>query len=101
MSDDWPYAESANVSVILPDIPTGDWRDSEGYGWIVKAWFNDDDEAAAAHEAISRGGWTPERRRRWSGRKVRVPVATGQIGDDLVRFVLQRWPNARIQLRND
>ena len=35
------------------------------------------------------------------GRKVRVEVYDGHEGQRLADFVLTRWPEVRIQLRND
>lgn len=90
-----------SVKVVMPDIPAPgtDWQAQDGYGWIFKAWFRSRKESRDAEEAIRGEGWGPLRAR-W-GRKVRVLPTDGYDGQRLAEFVVARWPEARIQLRND
>ncbi len=48
-------------------------------------------------DAIASAGWTPK----FWGRKIRVGVKDGHDGDRLIALVTERWPDVRIQLRND
>jgi hypothetical protein len=97
-ADRW-QEQHPNVMVVLADKPVGDWRDQEGWGWIFKAWFRSRAESRRAREAIEVEGWEIDA---WSWRrKVRVEVNDGHDGQRLADFVLARWPDARIQLRND
>jgi hypothetical protein len=97
-ADVWQQ-ENPNVMVVLADEPAPgtDWRAQEGWGWIFKAWFRTWGEARQARAAIRAEGWEPE----FWGRKLRVGVADGHDGQRLADFVIARWPNVRIQLRND
>ena len=87
------------VDIILVDRPESgaDWRAEQGWGWIFKAWFRSWGEARVAMHAIAAAGWAPK----FWGRKIRVGVKDGYDGERLVAFVSERWPRARIQLRND
>jgi hypothetical protein len=99
-TDRW-QEQHPNVTVVLADEPAAgtDWRDQEGWGWIFKVWFRTRGESRQAWEAIRAEGWEPEPKG-W-GRKVRVGVSDGYDGQRLADFVLARWPEVRIQLRND
>jgi hypothetical protein len=99
-ADPW-QEEHPNVTVMLAKepAPRTDWRNQEGWGWIFKAWFPTLRESRQAWEAIRAEGWKPESKL-W-GRKVRVGVSDGHDGQKLADFVMARWPNVRIQLRND
>jgi len=90
-----PDLGSRDTTVVGP--PEGDWRAEEGYGWIFKAWFRSWGEAREAMLVIAASGWEPK----FWGRKVRVYVKDGYDGDRLVALVTERWPETRIQLRND
>jgi hypothetical protein len=68
-------------------------------GWIFKAWFRTRDESRQAWETIKAEGWEVEPK--FWGRKVRVGVSDGQDGQRLADFAMARWPEVRIQLRND
>jgi hypothetical protein len=48
---------------------------------------------------VSKEGWKPEAKG-W-GRKVRVGVSDGYDGQRLADLVRARWPDVRMQLRND
>src|SRR5947207_9950669 len=96
-ADRW-LIERPKVSVTLPDRPDGDWREEQGYGWIVKVWFRTWGQSKAARDAIQEAGWEPK----FWGRKIRVEVSDGYEGQRLTQFVLDRWPNVSlIQLRCD
>jgi hypothetical protein len=99
-ADPW-QEQHPNVMVMLADepAPRTDWRDQEGWGWIFKAWFRTRAESRQAWEAIKAEGWEIEPKS-W-GRKVRVGVSDGRDGQMLAEFVIARWPEVRIQLRND
>ena len=99
-ADRW-QEQHPNVMVVLADEPAAgsDWRDQDGWGWIFKVWFRTRGESRQAWEAIRAEGWEPEPKV-W-GRKVRVGVSDGHDGQRLADFVLARWPEVRIQLRND
>lgn len=97
-ADRW-QSEHPNVSVVLSDRPARgeDWRAQTGWGWIFKVWFRSWRDSRQAMRAIREQGW----RRSFWGRKIRVSVADGYDGQKLADFVLSRWADARIQLRND
>jgi hypothetical protein len=99
-ADPW-QEQHPNVMVMLADEPAPgtDWRDQEGWGWIFKAWFRTRAELRQAWEAIKAEGWEIEPKS-WR-RKVRVGVSDGRDGQRLAEFVIARWPEVRIQLRND
>jgi hypothetical protein len=87
------------VKIVLVDRPEPgvDWRTEEGWGWIFKAWFRNWTESRDAMKVIAAAGWEPK----FWGRKVRVHVKDGYDGERLTALVKDRWPKARIQLRND
>jgi len=90
--------EHPTVHVFLADKPESDWRrEDSGYGWIFKAWFRSWTESRRAVEAIRDAGFDPK----FWGRKVRVLVTDGYEGQKVANIVLERWPNAKIQIRND
>lgn len=99
-ADSW-QEQHPNVTVVLADRPSegSDWRAEEGWGWIFKAWFRTRGDSRQAIEAIRAEGWEPEPR--FWGRNVRVAVTDGYDGQRLADFVIARWPDVRIQLRND
>ena len=88
------------MKTVWPDVPPAgtDWRSVEGYGWIFKAWFRNWGESRRAMDALREAGFEST----FWGRKIRVhDVADGFEGARLVDVVLESWPDARIQLRND
>jgi hypothetical protein len=97
-TDVW-QEQHPNVMVVLADRPAvgTDWRAQEGWGWIFKAWFRTWSESREARDAMRAEGWGPA----FWGRKLRVSVADGYEGQRLADFTMARWPNVRIQLRND
>jgi hypothetical protein len=97
-ADRW-QSEHPNVKIVLADRPSAeeDWRAQEGWGWIFKVWFRTWGESRDAMKEIRAQGWEPS----FWGRKIRVTVPDGYDGQKLADFVLGRWPDARIQLRND
>lgn len=92
-------AQGANVKIVLADRPPAgeDWWAQKGWGWIFKAWFRTWSDSREAMSAIRAEGWEPS----FWGRKIRVGVGDGYDGRKLADFVLARWPNARVQIRND
>jgi hypothetical protein len=90
---------NAQTSVGLADSPSvgEDWRTQTGWGWIFKVWFRTWRQSWQALQALRAEGWEPS----FWGRKLRVSIEDGYEGQRLIDFVLARWPDARIQLRND
>ena len=92
-------AQGANVKVALADWPKDgeDWRTLPGYGWIFKVWFRRRADARVAAGVIGEELYEPRR----FGRKIRVAIKDGHDGQRLADLLLARWPDARIQIRND